>query len=191
MTKGHKLLLGSTTKFLVPLLFLTGYLLLALLGGWAGTLLGSLFAGFADGAGIPYIMSEASMKAGKAAATTVMPLISAALYLAQFLSPVLTSMVTAVFGGAASQLPYCCFTIVLSILFVFWSALIPTGKAKRAGFTPSTRTKREPPGPKKPRGMFSLCSGSERERGPFSLRIWRWDRPARSARPGSVHPKIP
>ena len=183
--------MGSTTKFLVPLLFLTGYLLLALLGGWAGTLLGSLFAGFADGAGIPYIMSEASMKAGKAAATTVMPLISAALYLAQFLSPVLTSMVTAVFGGAASQLPYCCFTIVLSILFVFWSALIPTGKAKRAGFTPSTRAKREPPGPKKPRGMFSLCSGSERERGPFSLRIWRWDRPARSARPGSVHPKIP
>ena len=159
-------------------------------GGWAGTLLGSLFVGFADGAGIPYIMSEASMKAGKAAATTVMPLISAALYLAQFLSPVLMSMVTAVFGGAVSHLPYC-FAIVLSILFVFWSALIPTGKAKRAGFTPSTRAKREPPGPKKPRGMFSLCSGSERERGPFSLRIWRWDRPARSARPGSVHPKIP
>ena len=180
--------MGSTTKSLVPLLFLTGYLLLALLGGWAGTLLGSLFAGFADGAGIPYIMSEASMKAGKAAATTVMPLISAALYLAQFLSPVLTSMVTAVFGGAASQLPYCCFTIVLSILFVFWSALIPTGKAKRAGFTPSTRAKREPPGPKKPRGMFSLCSGSERERGPFSLRIWRWDRPAQCAHPGSGRP---
>lgn len=72
-----KRLLGEKTKFLAPLCFLIGYLLLALLGGWTGTLLGSVFVGFANGAGIPYIMSEASMKAGKAAATTVMPLISA------------------------------------------------------------------------------------------------------------------
>ena len=72
-----KRLLGGKTKFLAPLCFLIGYLLLALLGGWTGTLLGSVFVGFANGAGIPYIMSEASMKAGKAAATTVMPLISA------------------------------------------------------------------------------------------------------------------
>ena len=72
-----KRLLGGKTKFLAPLCFLIGYLLLALLGGWTGTLLGSVFVGFANGAGIPYIMSEASMKAGKEAATTVMPLISA------------------------------------------------------------------------------------------------------------------
>ena len=84
-----KVLLGTKTKFLAPLCFLIGYLLLALLGGWAGTLLGSVFVGFANGAGIPYIMSEASIKAGTAAAATVMPLLSAALYLAQFLSPVL------------------------------------------------------------------------------------------------------
>lgn len=124
-----KLLLGGRTKFLAPLSFLIGYLLLALMGGWAGTLLGSVFIGFANGAGIPYIMSEASMKAGKAAATTVMPLISAALYLAQFLSPVLMSLVTAAFGGAVSHLPYC-FAIVLSVLFIICSALIPAGKTK-------------------------------------------------------------
>ena len=65
------------------------------------------------------------MKAGKAAATTVMPLISAALYLAQFVSPVLMSAVTAIFGGTVPHLPYC-FAIVLSILFVLW----PSGKAE-------------------------------------------------------------
>lgn len=122
-----KTLLGGKTKFLSPFCFLIGYLLLAFVGGWAGTLLGSVFVGFANGAGIPYIMSEASLKAGKAAATTVMPLISAALYLAQFISPVLMSIVTAVFGEMISHLPYL-FAIVLSILFVLCSALIPGGK---------------------------------------------------------------
>ena len=122
-----RLLLGGKTKFLAPLCFLIGYLLLALVGGWAGTLLGSVFVGFANGAGIPYIMSEASMKAGKAAATTVMPLISAALYLAQFLSPVLMSAVNGVFGGTAAHLPYC-LAAVLAVLFLLWSALIPNGK---------------------------------------------------------------
>ena len=124
-----KMLLGGKTKFLAPLCFLIGYLLLALLGGWAGTLLGSIFVGFANGAGIPFIMSEASMKAGKAAATTVMPLISAALYLAQFVSPMLMSVVTAIFGGTVAHLPYF-FAIVLSVLFVLWSALIPSGKSE-------------------------------------------------------------
>lgn len=75
-----KKLLGGKTKFLAPLCFLIGYVLLALVGDWAGTILGSAFVGFANGAGIPYIMSEASMKAGKSAATSVMPLISAVLY---------------------------------------------------------------------------------------------------------------
>ncbi|MEA4922509.1 MAG: MFS transporter [Eubacteriaceae bacterium] len=73
---------GNMTAFLAPVLFLTGYLLLAFTAGWAGTLAGSWLIGFANGAGIPYIISGASMKNGKAAATTVMPLISAALYLA-------------------------------------------------------------------------------------------------------------
>lgn len=123
-----KILLGSKTRFLAPLLFLCGYLLLALTDGWAGTLLGSACIGFANGAGIPYIISEASLRAGKAAAATVMPLISAALYLAQFLSPVLMSGVSMLFGGV-SHLPYY-FAAVLALLFTLWSIRIPT---KRAG----------------------------------------------------------
>ena len=69
------------------------------------------------------------MKAGKAAATTVMPLISAALYLAQFLSPVLMSAVNGVFGGTAAHLPYC-LAAVLAVLFLLWSALIPTERKR-------------------------------------------------------------
>ncbi len=122
--------LGGNTKFLAPVCFLAGYLLLAVVGGWAGTLIGSVFIGFANGAGIPVIMTEASMKAGKAAATTVMPLISAALYLAQFVSPVLMSVVRAIFGEGAVHLPYW-FAVVLAVLFVLWSSLIPTGKEER------------------------------------------------------------
>ena len=124
-----KRLLGGGTKFLAPISFLIGYLLLTLLGGWVGTLLGSACIGFANGVGIPYIMSEASMKAGKTAAVTVMPLISASLYLAQFLSPILMSIVTAIFGGMLPHLSYY-FAIILSILFILWSSLIPTEKAK-------------------------------------------------------------
>lgn len=122
--------LGGNTKFLAPVCFLAGYLLLAAVCGWAGTLIGSVFIGFANGAGIPFIMTEASMKAGKAAATTVMPLISAALYLAQFVSPVLMSVVRAIFGEGAAHLPYW-FAVVLAVLFVLWSSLIPTGKEER------------------------------------------------------------
>lgn len=123
-----KLLCGSKMKFLAPGLFLTGYLLLALLGGWSGTLLGSACIGFANGIGIPFIISEASMRAGKAAATTVMPLISAALYLAQFLSPVWMSLVKLSFGNMAiPHLPYY-FAILLAILFCLFSTSLPSGK---------------------------------------------------------------
>ena len=79
--------LRGGTKVFAPLLFLVGYLLLTFLGGWAGTLLGSACIGFANGAGIPFLISGAARRAGKDATTTVMPLLSAALYLAQFLSP--------------------------------------------------------------------------------------------------------
>lgn len=122
-----RMALGGKTRLLAPLCFLFGYALLAVLGGWAGTLIGSAFVGFANGAGIPYIMSEASMRAGKAAATTVMPLLSAALYLAQFVSPVLMSAVTVVFGGLVPHLPYY-FAVVLAFCFVICSCLIPADR---------------------------------------------------------------
>ncbi|MBR6863162.1 MAG: hypothetical protein IKM73_17780 [Acidaminococcaceae bacterium] len=49
------------------------------------------FIGIANGIGVPYLNTIGSVKAGKEAATTVMPLLSAALYLGQFLSPLIVS----------------------------------------------------------------------------------------------------
>lgn len=125
-----KKLCGRFAKFLAPLLFLAGYLLLTFVGGWFGVLAGSACIGFANGVGIPFIIFEASVRAGKAAATTVMPLISAALYLAQFLCPILMSIVRMLFGSGVSHLPYC-FAVVLAVFLCLWSVLIPSERATR------------------------------------------------------------
>lgn len=125
-----KKLCGRFAKFLAPLLFLAGYLLLTFVGGWFGVLTGSACIGFANGVGIPFIIFEASVRAGKAAATTVMPLISAALYLAQFLCPILMSIVRMLFGSGISHLPYC-FAVVLAVFLCLWSVLIPSERATR------------------------------------------------------------
>ena len=121
--------MGRGCKLLAPILFLLGFFLLTLVGGWPGTLLGSACIGFANGVGIPFLISEASMQAGKSAASTVMPLVSAAMYLAQFLSPLLLGALR----GALGALPHLAywFAVVLAVLFVLWSLRIPVGKGAR------------------------------------------------------------
>ena len=106
---------GNATKFVAPAFFLVGYLLL-LAGGWIGTITGSVLIGFANGLGIPLIISTAAHKAGKAAATTVMPLISMAMYFAQFITPMVLSV-----AGFVS--PYAVAGIT-ALLFMLWSKQI-------------------------------------------------------------------
>jgi len=118
-----KVFCGKQTKFVAPVLFLIGYILMAIIGGWVGILAGSICIGFANGAGIPFLMSTVSMRAGRDAATTVMPLMSASLYLAQFICPFLLSMVTLFLGNVVPHLPYY-FAAVLSVMFIFCSAKI-------------------------------------------------------------------
>lgn len=96
---------GRFAALVAPLMFLAGYCLLAFVGGTAGTLAGSALIGFANGVGILYIISTASANEGRRAATTVMPLLSVSMYLAQFVSPFLLSAVAA-FAGGAARLPY-------------------------------------------------------------------------------------
>ena len=115
---------GRFAKLVAPTLFLLGYCLLAFVGGWVGTLAGSALIGFSNGVGIPYIISTASANEGKAAATTVMPMISAAMYLAQFLSPFLLSLVSGI-GSAPVKLPYYLAVAVSAIYFIF--SLFGTG----------------------------------------------------------------
>lgn len=117
-------LLKQYMRFAAPLMFIVGYALIAFIGGWFGVITGSALIGFSNGIGVPFIMSEATIKAGKSATTTIMPMISAALYLGQFLCPILTSIVTALFGSNILYLPYY-FALVLSVLAFIWAARIP------------------------------------------------------------------
>lgn len=116
--------LGEKARFLAPALFCGGYLFLLLVGGWAGAICGSVLIGFSNGVGIPYIISSASRKAGAAAATTVMPLISMALYLAQFVTPMVLSLVETVFGGVQIMHISYAAALVSGLLFLLWSGRI-------------------------------------------------------------------
>lgn len=74
-------------KYAAPLFFLAGFAVLSWGVGAPAMIVGSVLIGVANGAGVPYVNTIASIKAGREASTTVMPLISAALYLGQFVSP--------------------------------------------------------------------------------------------------------
>ena len=92
-------------KYVAPLFFLAGYGVLAFLSGVGGMVAGSALIGVANGAGVPYVNTIASIKGGKEAAVTVMPLISAALYLGQFLSPLVVSPLASLVGHAGLTSP--------------------------------------------------------------------------------------
>ena len=94
-------------KYLPPFCFIIGYLMLSAGASLAMILAGSAFIGIANGIGVPYLNTIASMKAGKEAASTVMPLLSSALYLGQFISPLLvTPLGDMIFGSEDLFSPY-------------------------------------------------------------------------------------
>jgi MFS family permease len=80
---------GNATHLLPPLFYAVGYAILLLSPGYAAVLAGSILIGVGSGLGIPLIYATASQAAGKEAATTVIPMLSAALYVGQFLTPLL------------------------------------------------------------------------------------------------------
>ena len=90
---------AAQMKYVAPLGFAAGYLCLVIGGSLVWFLLGSAFIGIANGIGVPYLNTIGSVKAGKEAATTVMPLLSAALYLGQFLSPLIVSPAASATGS--------------------------------------------------------------------------------------------
>lgn len=89
-------------KYFCPVLFLLGYGCYCLSMSLPMLIVGSVFAGMATGVGVPYLNTIASIKGGKTAATTVMPLLSAALYVGQFVSPlIVTPIAQKCFAGYA------------------------------------------------------------------------------------------
>lgn len=105
---------ASPMKYVAPLGFAAGYVCLAVGGGILWMLAGSALIGIANGIGVPYLNTIGSVKAGREAATTVMPLLSAALYLGQFLSPLIVSPVAA----AAGISPYWVGAVIALIYFL-------------------------------------------------------------------------
>lgn len=68
---------------------------------------GMVLVGVAVGVGVPYLNTIASIKAGRNSATTVMPLLSAALYLGQFVSPLIVALMSGVlFPSSDIAAPY-------------------------------------------------------------------------------------
>lgn len=105
-------------KYFAPLFFLVGYLCFALAHGILSLLVGAVFTGVANGVGVPYLNTIASIKGGRNSATTVMPLLSASLYLGQFLSPVIvTPLAKIVFGDSDVAGAYK-IGIVLCVIFL-------------------------------------------------------------------------
>ncbi|MBR1513442.1 MAG: MFS transporter [Bacteroidales bacterium] len=107
----------KSIKYFAPAFFLLGYASY-LIPSIAMILLGSVCIGVANGVGVPYLNTIASIKGGRDSATTVMPLLSAALYLGQFISPiVVTPLSKAVFGPDDLTAPYK-IGLVLCIVFL-------------------------------------------------------------------------
>lgn len=94
---GMMRLFRLSVKYFAPMFFLLGYLCFATSPSLPSLLVGCLFIGIANGIGVPYLNTIASIKAGQDAATTVMPLLSAALYAGQFLSPLVATPIAAKF----------------------------------------------------------------------------------------------
>ena len=107
----------QSVKYFAPVFFLMGYAAY-LTPSVAMLVLGSALIGIANGVGVPYLNTIASIKGGKNSATTVMPLLSAALYLGQFVSPIVVTPASRIlFGQADLTGPYKV-GIVLCLLFL-------------------------------------------------------------------------
>lgn len=110
-------------KYFAPLLFMFGYICYAYGLSSAYLIVGSLLIGMANGIAIPYLNTIASIKGGKDAATTVMPLISASLYLGQFISPIIVNPLSkALFNQNDISSPYK-IGIMICILFLIQTFL--------------------------------------------------------------------
>ncbi len=123
--------LSRQMKYIAPLCFLFGYGFLSIGSELVWLLAGSAFIGIATGLGVPYLNTIASIKGGRNASTTVMPLISAALYMGQFISPLVISPLSRLINTEFSQYKI---AIVIALIYLLQTFLtrnfqsLPPGK---------------------------------------------------------------
>lgn len=120
-------------RYFCPILFLLGYGCYCLSMSLPILLAGSVFAGMATSVGVPYLNTIASIKGGRTAATTVMPLLSMALYLGQFVSPLVVSPLAEWWFPDMPQGPFavgCVLSLLLLLQVIFtrrFQSLPPEG----------------------------------------------------------------
>ncbi len=126
-------------KYMAPVGFMLGYA--CYLGGsMAWLIAGSVCIGFANGVGVPYLNTIASIKGGRNSATTVMPLLAAALYAGQFVSPLLVSpLARTLFDSDDTAAPY---KVAIGLCIVF---LLQVAATKRYQSLPPAGTTRQAP----------------------------------------------
>lgn len=109
-------------KYFAPSFFFFGYLSFIFADSAALLIVGSALVGIANGVGVPYLNTIASIKGGKNSATTVMPLLSAALYLGQFISPIIvTPLSHCLFGDDIAGTYKVALILCLVFLYQVWS----------------------------------------------------------------------
>lgn len=102
-------------KYIAPIGFTLGFACLSIGTDLFWLLFGSFILGIANGVGIPYLNTIASIKGGRDAATTVMPLISAAMFMGQFISPLVVSPCAKFLGCVTA--PYTV-GVLIGIIFI-------------------------------------------------------------------------
>lgn len=108
----------QSIKYFAPVLFFLSYLIFALSPSVSATIIALLLGGIANGVGVPYINTIASIKGGKDSVTTVMPLISASLYLGQFIAPLVVKLFSERFFPNDLSAPYKVAMILCVIFFL-------------------------------------------------------------------------
>jgi len=119
----------QSLKYMAPISFIIGYAIVAYFITPFSLIISSIIIGIANGVGVPYLNTIASIKGGQNSATTVMPLISASLYLGQFVSPIIVSASSKLlFGNNNLTAPY---AIGVLIGLVFLLQTFTTRKLQR------------------------------------------------------------
>ena len=111
---------GNKVRLIPPTAMFIAYFLLGFVGGWVGTIVGTIFVGIGLNTGMPFIISSVSKKAGRSAAATALPMVSAFLYSAQFLSPFIISGMGKLMSGISLDHPPFVFAWVVSIILWVW-----------------------------------------------------------------------
>lgn len=112
--------LSKIIRFLPPTAYLIAFMLLSAPHGLFATITALVLIGLANGVGVPYLNTAASIKGGKDSVSQIMPIMSAALYFGQFASPLVIGLISSYLPAIAMG-PYGT-AIIFSIIYLLYAA---------------------------------------------------------------------